>query len=282
MIDLAAEGSESQNTAAPARSPQHYESTSGPCPDRDDLRGKVALVTGGSRGIGAATVRALARAGAYVCINYHRAEAKAQELLQEVSGAGAGGCLVQASIRDPAEVRAMFDSVRRAIGPPDIVVNNAAVMRDAFLALMSHDDWHEVIETNLTGVFYCAKEALRAMMPRRRGVIINMSSLASTAGRPGQANYAAAKAGVEALTRVLAREAAPHGIRVNAVAPGCVETAMLFSVPTDKRRLLIEACPLGRPATADEIATVVLFLASDRSSYILGQTIVVDGGLSLA
>ena len=241
--------------------------------------GKIALVTGGSKGIGAAICRELARLGAYVYINFNRSEQAAEAVLESIQQAGGDGKTIQASVSENERVEEMFQVIRKEWKKLDILVNNAAIMRDSYLGMMSMNNWQDVIDTNLTGLFLCSRLAVKMMMAKRCGHMINISSDSGISGQAGQCNYAATKAGIIAFTRSLALEVSPYNISVNGVAPGCIETEMFMKVPPDKRRKLIENCPLKRMGKPEEVAQVVCFLASDAASYIQGQTIVVDGGL---
>ena len=244
------------------------------------FKGKVALVTGGSRGIGAAICNDLAARGAYVYINYLRNEKAAQAVLSQITLAGGQASLVQASVSDAQAVSAMFQTIRKGHRQLDILVNNAAATRDGYLGMMSDQDWREVIETNLTGAFLCSRAAVKMMIAQHGGHIINLGSITGIAGRAGQCNYAATKAGLVAFTRSLALEVSNYKIYVNCVIPGCIETDMILKVPEALRRKMIENNPLGRMGRPEEIASVVRFLLSDDAAYIQGQTIIVDGGLT--
>ena len=243
-----------------------------------DLSGKVALVTGASQGLGSATTRALHAAGATVVINFFPDPDKVNEARAQVLAAELGErCLfVGADVRDPGAVDRMFEAVRASLGGIDIVVNNAAVLRDRTIRNMTDEDWQAVIDTNLTGVFHMNRAAARHL--RDDGRIVSMASIAATVGFFGQANYAAAKAGVAAMTRVLSRELARRRITVNAVAPGVVLTEMGKSIPEGVRESMLAQIPLGRFGEPDEIANVILFLCSPLASYITGQTVHVNGG----
>ena len=243
-----------------------------------DLSGKVALVTGASQGLGSATTRALHAAGATVVINFFPDPDKVNEARAQVLAAELGErCLfVGADVRDPGAVDRMFEAVRASLGGIDIVVNNAAVLRDRTIRNMTDEDWQAVIDTNLTGVFHMNRAAARHL--RDDGRIISMASIAATVGFFGQANYAAAKAGVAAMTRVLSRELARRRITVNAVAPGVVLTEMGKSIPEGVRESMLAQIPLGRFGEPDEIANVILFLCSPLASYMTGQTLHVNGG----
>ena len=243
-----------------------------------DLSGKVALVTGASQGLGSATTRALHAAGATVVINFFPDPDKVNEARAQVLAAELGErCLfVGADVRDPGAVDRMFEAIRASLGGIDIVVNNAAVLRDRTIRNMTDEDWQAVIDTNLTGVFHMNRAAARHL--RDDGRIVSMASIAATVGFFGQANYAAAKAGVAAMTRVLSRELARRRITVNAVAPGVVLTEMGKSIPEGVRESMLAQIPLGRFGEPDEIANVILFLCSPLASYMTGQTLHVNGG----
>jgi 3-oxoacyl-[acyl-carrier protein] reductase len=243
-----------------------------------DLKGKTALVTGGGQGLGAATVQALAHAGAQVVINYFNDPEgiNSQRAEQMATETGSPTTAMEADVRDPAALTAMFDSIAARFGGIDIVVNNAGILRDRSLKKMSAEEWRQVIDTNLTGVFNVSKLAVERLADGGR--IVNLSSIAAFEGFFGQANYAAAKAGVAGLTRVLAREVARRQITVNAVAPGVVLTEMGKAIPEEVRAQMLQSIPLGRFGEASEIAGVILFLCSDLASYVTGQVIHVSGG----
>jgi len=244
-----------------------------------NLKGKVALVTGGSRGIGRAVSLRLAGAGAFVAVNYARNEEAARETLRLIGEAGGEA---EALCFDVADHRAATGAIAALIqrkGRIDILVNNAGESRDGLLVRMKEQDWDRVIDTNLKGAFNCSRAVAVAMMKRRSGRIINVSSVVALSGNAGQANYSASKAGLVGLTKSLARELAPRAICVNAVAPGLIDTDMTSAMTEEQRERVLGEIPLSRLGTPDDVAGVVLFLASDEAGYITGQVIGVNGGL---
>ncbi|MDG3002611.1 3-oxoacyl-ACP reductase FabG [Paludisphaera mucosa] len=243
-----------------------------------DLVGKVALVTGAGQGLGRATATRLHAAGASVVVNYPPdAAGRNAELAREVAdGLGERAAAIPADVRDPAQVDAMLSATRERFGRLDLVVNNAAVIRDRTVKKMSDEDWDVVVGTDLTGVFHVCRAAAAVMSDGGR--IVNLASISGVVGFFGQANYAAAKAGVIALTKVLSKELASRRITVNAVAPGVVLTDMGKTIPEDVRAGMLAQIPLNRFGEPEEIANAILFLASDLASYITGQTVHVNGG----
>jgi 3-oxoacyl-[acyl-carrier protein] reductase len=248
------------------------------------LAGHRVLVTGGSRGIGRATALACARAGAAVAFNYSRGEddAEADDTLAALRATGVRVHAAQGDVADAAAVTALFGELREALGgAPDVLVNNAAVTHDALLMMLPEAGWQRVLDVDLTGAFLCCRAALRGMIAGRWGRIVNVVSPAAFFGKEGASAYAAAKGGLVALTKSLAREMARHGITVNAVSPGFVETRLIRELDEAKRSELERQIPLGRFADPDEIAAAIVFLASPAASYLTGTTIHVDGGLTM-
>ena len=245
-----------------------------------DLRGKVAIVTGGSRGIGRATVLALASAGAAVVINYARNKAAAEELLAQVEQMGGRAIAHQADVTDFAASEKLIEGALDHFKRIDILINNAGITRDNLLVRMKQDEWEEVISTNLTGVYNCTRAVIRPLLKQKSGgSIINLASVAGLYGNSGQANYAAAKGGIIAFTRTLAKELGSRGITVNAVAPGLIETEMTATLPEHVKKEIMARVALGRFGKPEDVAKVVLFLASEGAAYITGQVIAVDGGI---
>lgn len=243
------------------------------------LTGKVALVTGASRGIGKACALELAKQGAKVAVNFSGNEAKALEVVDQIKANGSDAIAIKANVADASEVKAMVKEVISTFGSLDILVNNAGITRDNLLMRMKEEEWDSVINTNLKGVFNCVQAVTRQMMKQRSGRIINMASVVGVSGNPGQANYVAAKAGVIGLTKTTAKELASRNITVNAVAPGFISTDMTDELSEEVKKELLTQIPLGKLGKPDDIAKVVRFLATDDSNYMTGQTLHVDGGM---
>lgn len=245
-----------------------------------DLAGKVVLITGSSQGIGAQMARTFHRAGATVVVNHPdlgNTGADAEKLAAELNLVRPASAVVcAADVADADAVRRMMQEVKQRLGGIDFLINNAAILRDRTIAKMSPEEWQAVMDVNLTGVFHCCKFGLEVM--RDGGAIVSLGSIAAIQGFFGQANYAAAKAGVQAMMRVLAREAARRGIRANAIAPGVIDTAMAATIPESVRAEMLKNIPLARLGTPEEVANVALFLCSSLASYVSGQTIEVNGG----
>lgn len=244
-----------------------------------NLTGKVALVTGASRGIGQATAIELAKAGADVVVNFIGNEAVAQETVAAIEALGRKAIKIKADVGNAEDVQAMVDEAVAAFGHIDILVNNAGITRDGLLIRMKDSDWDDVLNINLKGVYLVTKAVAKLMVKQRAGRIINMTSVSGVTGNVGQANYAAAKAGVIGFTKTCAKELAARGITVNAVAPGFIETAMTDVLPEKIKEGIAATVPFGRMGQPEEIASVVTFLASDFASYITGQVLNVDGGM---
>lgn len=243
------------------------------------LEGRAALVTGGSRGIGAATVLSLARAGADVAVAYARGADAAGAVAEEARSHGVRAVTLDADLADTAAAASLAPRTVEAFGRLDVVVNNGGINRDNLALRLTDDDWHTVIAVDLTAAFIVCRAALKPMLRARFGRIINVSSIAGVMGNPGQANYAAAKAGLIGLTKSLAREVAARNITVNAVAPGFIDTDMTQALPEAARAAAVAATPAERLGTADEVAAAITFLAGPGASYITGHVLHVDGGL---
>lgn len=243
------------------------------------LKGRVAVVTGGSRGIGRAIALALAEEGADVAINYRRNEALAKEVAQSIEKVGRGAEIYQADVSDLEQVLRMRDAILKRFERVDTLVNNAGINRDKSFAKMDAEIWRAVIEVNLNSVYYCTKAFLDGMLARGYGRIINISSIVGQIGNFGQANYAAAKAGLIGLTKTLAKELAGKGITVNAVAPGFIETEMVAGIPDEVKEKLLAQIPMRRFGKPEEVAKAVVFLASEDSNYITGHVLNVNGGM---
>ena len=240
------------------------------------LSGKTALVTGASQGLGETTVRLLHRAGANVVVNHVPMGADQANANRIVAELGDRALAVEADVREAQRVDGMFEEAQKQFGAVDIVVNNAGIIRDRSLRKMSREEWQDVVDTNLTGVFNVCKAAVDRL--RENGRIVNLSSISAVVGFFGQANYSAAKAGVIALTKVLSKELAKKQITVNAVAPGVVLTEMGRTIPEEQRAVMLSMVPLGRLGESEDVANAILFLCSDLASYVTGQTLHVNGG----
>lgn len=243
------------------------------------LQDKVAIVTGGGRGIGKAIALALAAEGAKVIVNYSRSAEAAEQVVAQVREAGGEAAAVQADVADKAQVERLFAATQEHFGRVDILVNNAGITRDKLLLRMTEEDWDAVLDTNLKGAFLCAKTAAPLMLKQKGGVIVNVGSVVGRVGGPGQANYSASKAGLIGLTKALAKELGSRNIRINAVAPGFIETEMTDALKEEYREAILKQIPVGRFGTADEVARVVAFLCSPDAAYIQGEVLTVDGGL---
>ena len=244
-----------------------------------ELEGKVALVTGASRGLGRAIALKLAVLGAKVAANYLASDEKAHQLAEEIENLGGEVMLVKANVADARAVRTMTRQIVERWGKIDILVNNAGIVKDNLLLRMPDEEWDEVINTNLRGAYLCTKFALRSMMDQFWGRIINISSLAGLVGNMGQANYSAAKGGLIAFAKGIAREVGSRNITVNAIAPGFIATEMTEALPQEAKDAILSRIPLKRFGTPDDVAELVAFLASERAGYITAQVICIDGGV---
>ena len=243
------------------------------------LSGKVALVTGASRGIGKAIAISLGKLGAEVIVNYSASDASAEEVVKSINDKGGSSYKLKFDVSDEESVNTAVNQIIRDSGKIDILINNAGITRDGLLMRMKASQWDEVLNTNLKGVFLCTKNVSKFMIKQRSGKIINITSIVGLIGNPGQANYSASKAGVIGFTKTCAKEFASRGIKVNAIAPGFIETEMTENLNMDD---LLKMIPLGKLGSADQIASLVNFLvSSDASEYITGQTISIDGGMNM-
>ncbi|MBI2165912.1 MAG: 3-oxoacyl-[acyl-carrier-protein] reductase [Chloroflexi bacterium] len=249
----------------------------GPLPSE----GRVALVTGSSRGIGRAIALRLAKAGTKVVVNYVRREEEARAVANAIEALGSKAIVVKADVTNTQEVQAMFQKVQDTWGAVDILVNNAGIIKDSLLVRMSDRDWDETIAVNLRSTFLCTRAALRLMVRRRWGRIINIASVVAMVGNVGQANYAASKAGVIALTRSVAKEVASRNITANVVAPGYITTDIVEELPAGLKERILARIPVGRFGTVEDVAALAAFVASEEASYITGQVLSVDGGMAI-
>ena len=244
-----------------------------------DLAGSVALVTGASRGIGAVIASRLAQAGAKVGVNYLTSAKAAAEVVDAITKAGGEALLVEGDVTKEAAASSAVKQVVDRWERIDILVNNAGINRDRLLLRMSADDWDQVLEVDLKGAFLCTKYVMSHLIKQHSGRIINISSVVGISGNPGQANYAAAKAGLIGFTKAVAREVASRNVTVNALAPGYVNTGMVEQLPEETRKQILSRIPMGRFGTAEDVAEAVVFLCSEGAGYITGQVLTIDGGL---
>lgn len=245
------------------------------------LKGQTALVTGASRGIGRAIAIKLADLGANIAFNYHSNQEQASSLEKELAAKGVKAKGSRLDIKNFDEVKGWIERTRAEFGSLDVLVNNAGIIRDKALMTMSKDDWQEVIDTNLTGVFNATRACIVTFMKQKKGQVINISSVSGVIGLARQVNYSASKGGINAFTKALAKEVASFGIRVNAVAPGFIETEILSGFTDDQKKKIAEMVPLARIGSVEDVAGVVEYLLSDQAAYVTGQVIVVDGGLAI-
>jgi len=245
------------------------------------LNERVAIVTGASRGIGKAIALALARHGASVVVNYNRSEEAGQDVAAQIQAEGGQAFAIQADVSVFSQAKNLIKSTIDAFERIDILINNAGITRDKLIMMMTEEDWDTVQAINIKGTFNCSKAAIRQMMRKRYGRIINITSVAGQMGNPGQTNYSASKAGQIGFTKALAREVASRNITVNAVAAGYIDTDIWSGVPEEARQSVLKLIPLGRKGTPEEVANAVVFLASDQAAYITGQVLGVDGGMAM-
>ena len=243
--------------------------------------GKIAVVTGASKGIGRACALRLAKDGMTVVVNYSHSDAEAAKTVEELKAAGGDAVAYKADVSDLNQVKDMFKFVSDTYGRVDVLVNNAGIVRDEYLLMLTQENLDKCLDLNIKGYFYCAQQAALKMFSQKSGVIVNMSSVSSKMALAGQSVYSATKGAVNSMTQTMAKELARKKIRVNAVCPGFVQTEMVDQLPEDKKKEYLKEVPLGRFADVDEVAGLVSFLCSDDAGYITGQAIVLDGGLSL-
>lgn len=245
------------------------------------LNGKVAIVTGGTRGIGRAIVEELARNQVDVAFSFLKNEEKAKEVEEQVTKLGVKALPIKSNVADFAQSKEMVNTAIKFFGKVDILVNNAGITKDKVLMMMSEQDWKDVIDTNLTGVFNCSRAVIVPMMKQKSGSIVNVTSVSGLIGMPGQVNYSSSKAGIVGFTKALAKEVAKYHITVNAVAPGFIDTEMVQVLDKKYLEEMVKYVPMGRTGKAEEVAKAVMFLISENSSYITGHILNVDGGLAI-
>ncbi len=245
------------------------------------LKGKVVIVTGASRGIGRAIALKVASLGADVAFNYSQSQDAAESLKKEIEALGVRCEIKKVDIKNFADVKAWVEEVKEKFGRIDILINNAGIIIDKALMMMSENDWKQVVDTNLNGVFNASRSCIVTFMKQKSGQIVNISSISGMIGLPRQTNYSATKGGINAFTKALAKEVAGFGVRVNAVAPGFIETEILSGFSDEQKEQITKMIPLNRIGAVDDVANCVKFLLSDQAAYITGQIIQVDGGLAI-
>ncbi|MDD5070800.1 MAG: 3-oxoacyl-[acyl-carrier-protein] reductase [Candidatus Omnitrophica bacterium] len=246
-----------------------------------EFKSKTVIISGGSRGIGRACCLAFAKAGANIVFTYNKSLDKAETLKKEIEKIG-GSCLsLSCDARDFGQSKSVIEQAISKFGSLDVLINNAGIIKDKALMMMTEDDWQAVIDTNLTGVFNLSRAAIVTFLKQKKGCILNMSSVSGLVGIARQTNYSATKAGIIGFSKSLAKEVAPYGIRVNVVAPGFIDTDMVQSIKEDIRNQIVSSIPLGRLGAAEDVAELCLFLASDRAGYITGEVVKIDGGLTV-
>ncbi len=247
----------------------------------NDLKGKTVIVTGGSRGIGKACCLAFAETGCNIVFTFNKSKKEADDVVVEIKKAGVGCFAMQADVRDYNQCRDVVEKALEHFKRIDVLINNAGITKDKSLFMMLPDEWHEVLNTNLNGTFNMTKAAIITFLKQKQGCVINMSSVSGIVGLPGQANYSASKAGIVGFSKALAKEVSGQNVRVNVVCPGFIETDMVNAMREEIKKEIIKNIPMKRIGTAKEVADVCVFLASDKASYITGETIKVDGGLAI-
>jgi 3-oxoacyl-[acyl-carrier protein] reductase len=246
-----------------------------------DLKGKTAIITGGSRGIGRASCLAFAKNEANIVFTYNKSEDQAKEVVKEVKKIGAKVLSIKADVKDYNQCRKVVEETLKEFNKLDIVLNNAGIIRDKALMMMTQDDWKDVLDTNLGGTFNMTRAAITTLLKQKEGCVINMSSVSGIIGLPRQTNYSASKAGIIGFTKALAKEVGAYNIRVNVVCPGYIDTDMVGDIKEDMKKQILDFIPEKRFGTAEEVAGVCVFLASDRANYITGEIIKIDGGLAM-